>query len=583
MSKRRSPLWLVLLLSLFAGAPLLAPGYFLHAHDAAHSLFWLTEFDQGIRDGFLWPRWAPDHALGYGYPLFTFYAPLVFYVAEFFHLLGASILGAVKIVWGLGIVLSGLSMYALVRRLWGAGPAVIAALLYVYAPYHLVNIYVRSALAEFVAMGLYPWVVLCFWDVLAQGGRRRVAWAALSFGLLLLTHSVTVVFFPPVLILLILYWLAVQAWRQKRVPWAAILRAAVAGVGGAMLAAIFLLPAVAESRYIVQDQWLPDTYQYGNQFLYPFQWFQNNWGFGFAIEGPDDGMSMQVGLWLFVLGLGTLPLLWQHRPRHLFTWAGFGLLAVGTLWLTQAGSHFLWALLPLMALIQFPFRLLALINFSLALTAAGMIAALTAPAASSQSQQRLSPALLALALAIVFASYPMARPQHTPLTAHSQSPRAVIDFEVNYPDMRGSTAFAKAPPQDSPKLAAYLANEPLPLAGILAGQGTIRPLHHGAGSERIHLSAQSPVTVQFYTYWYPGWQGEIDGQPLPLVAAGPDALITLQAPAGEHEIAIRFRNTPLRSGAAVLSLLSLLIIMIVLSGLDTRIWRRFHASTPADS
>ncbi len=93
----RSPLALLILLSLFILAPLLASGYFLHAHDARHSLIWLVEYDQGVRDGFLWPRWAPDHSQGYGYPLFTFYAPLAFAIAEVFHLLGASISGAVKI------------------------------------------------------------------------------------------------------------------------------------------------------------------------------------------------------------------------------------------------------------------------------------------------------------------------------------------------------------------------------------------------------------------------------------------------------------------------------------------------------
>ena len=34
---------------------------------------------------------GPDYAMGYGYPLFTFYSPLAFFAAEIPHLLGASI------------------------------------------------------------------------------------------------------------------------------------------------------------------------------------------------------------------------------------------------------------------------------------------------------------------------------------------------------------------------------------------------------------------------------------------------------------------------------------------------------------
>jgi hypothetical protein len=280
---------------------------------------------------------------------------------------------------------------------------------------------------------------------------------------------------------------------------------------------------------------------------------------------------MQVGIWLFILGLAGLPLLLLHRPRHWPTLSGFVVLALGTLWLTQAGSQPLWDALAPMALIQFPFRLLAVVDLLLSLTAAGILSLILTPVSPASPDAELSPAVLVLALAVIFASYPYTSPQHTPVTARDQSPQAVIDFEMAYPDMRGSTAFASGQPNASPKVAAYLANEPLPLAGIMRGQGEITPQHHGAGSEKIHLSAQTPVTVQFYTYWYPGWRGKMDGKPLALRATGPDALITFDAPAGEHDITIRFGNTPLRTAAAALSLLSFLVIVLVLTGLDTRI------------
>mgnify|MGYP003379582920 CR=1 FL=1 len=37
-----------------------------------------------------------------------------------------------------------------------------AGLLYVYAPYHLLDIYVRAAYAEFMLMLWFPWVFLAF-------------------------------------------------------------------------------------------------------------------------------------------------------------------------------------------------------------------------------------------------------------------------------------------------------------------------------------------------------------------------------------------------------------------------------------
>ena len=92
---------LVILFSLFTIGPLLQPGYFWDAHDARHTVYFLLEFDQGIQDGILYPRWQPDFAFGYGYPFFNIYGPLSTYAAELFHLLGLSFTGAVKVLFGL--------------------------------------------------------------------------------------------------------------------------------------------------------------------------------------------------------------------------------------------------------------------------------------------------------------------------------------------------------------------------------------------------------------------------------------------------------------------------------------------------
>ncbi|NIO69954.1 MAG: hypothetical protein GTN71_13245, partial [Anaerolineae bacterium] len=87
----------VCLLTLFAFYPLLQPGLPNTADGALH-LYRTVELDQCWQDGVYYPRWAPDLFLGYGYPIFNFYAPLLYYLAEVLHVLGFSFQGAIKAI-----------------------------------------------------------------------------------------------------------------------------------------------------------------------------------------------------------------------------------------------------------------------------------------------------------------------------------------------------------------------------------------------------------------------------------------------------------------------------------------------------
>ena len=117
--RHHRPVLAVLLFSIFAWSALLTPAYFFGAHDAPHSIFFLVEFDQTLHDGYLWPRWSPDFAFGYGYPLFNIYAPLAFYAAEMLHLLGLTFVGAIKAMYVLATIGGGLAMYGLLAHLLG--------------------------------------------------------------------------------------------------------------------------------------------------------------------------------------------------------------------------------------------------------------------------------------------------------------------------------------------------------------------------------------------------------------------------------------------------------------------------------
>jgi uncharacterized membrane protein len=95
---------LVLALALVAAAPFLTRPGLPHQTDAELHVYRAAELGHTLRAGAFYPRWAPDFYFGYGYPIFNYYAPLTYYLANLFDLLpGVDIVGGVKAVFvGIG-------------------------------------------------------------------------------------------------------------------------------------------------------------------------------------------------------------------------------------------------------------------------------------------------------------------------------------------------------------------------------------------------------------------------------------------------------------------------------------------------
>lgn len=578
---------LALLLTIPALLPLTAPGYFFEAHDGRHSVFWLFQFDAAFRDGALWPIWVPDHVLGFGYPLWLVYTPLAFFVAEAFHLLGLGLTNAVKAAWALWFLVGAVGVYRLARRWWGPVPALVASLAYTYAPYHLVDIYVRAAYAEFAALALAPWALLGVAAVWDEPRPRTVALAALALGALLLTHSAAPAVFLPLIV-------GLAAWKGLLALW--VRPAALAGPAAALrrmtrsalwtalafalglgLALIFWLPALAERRYIQEASWLRGTYDYARHFVYPGQLLSTFWGFGFSLPGPDDGMSFSLGLVPWGMGaVGALAAWGAVRPALSVRRAEAAYLALAGLVAILAmlpAARPAWAAFPLAASIQFPWRLLAVTTIALALLVGAGVHWLESRSAGA------SPFPVLLALTIVLASFPYTQPRLTSIRPEDESVLAIVEFEAKYPDMRGMTSFAQRNPSEatSPLIAQYLAGEPLRRAAIISGAGEVLEQAARANSAWARVRADSPVRLRFYTNYFPGWQATVDSRPVAIGADAPDGLIGLDLPAGEHDVRLQFGPTPVRQVGLSLSVGALLAVSALLIW-DARAARRKRGS-----
>ena len=103
-----------------------------------------TRWAKALSDSMFPVRWVEDLGFGYGYPIFNFYAPLSYYFGSIFNLIGFDALIATKNNDGFRNYFDRSIYVFFCQRIVWRYRGIVAALFYMYAPYHGVDIYVRE-------------------------------------------------------------------------------------------------------------------------------------------------------------------------------------------------------------------------------------------------------------------------------------------------------------------------------------------------------------------------------------------------------------------------------------------------------
>ena len=293
--------------------------------------------------GFIPCRWAPDSGLGYGEPLFTFYGQIPYWIGHMFYSLGFSLIASLKATLVLSLVLSAIAMYVTARSMWGKSAGMVAAILYTYAPYRAVDVWVRGNLNEAWAFVLLP-LLLHF------SRTKKWLWFAITLSLLIVTHNLSFVMFAPFLLAWILFHH--RTWRPLfNFAWASLLALA--------LSAFYLLPVVLEGHLVTLKTITEGYFNYQLHFATLNQLFISRfWGYGASLWGPQDDLSFSVGHLQWIIALCTIFLLPKFSLQNRLQATCYLLFALFAIFMTHGKSLFIWQLVPPLAFIQFPWRFL---------------------------------------------------------------------------------------------------------------------------------------------------------------------------------------------------------------------------------
>ncbi|MBN1868737.1 hypothetical protein JW916_15760 [Candidatus Sumerlaeota bacterium] len=484
-------------------------------------------------DGQWMGRWCSVLDFGYGYPLFRYYGPGLYFLGAGFYALGLGIAESVKTAMVFLALIGVGGMYGLGRIFCGRLAAATGAIVWAFTPYLQVDLFVRGAFGEYAALQWLPVAACLYLWGIERGRFSIVLFGAIAHACLIVSHAPVALCATPLLLALTL-WSGLR--RYRRFDWRAL-----AGIGAAIaLSAFYWLPAVADRNLIHETRLFlggahSDHFVHLSQMLKVFFW-------GYGGSGPGrrhDGMTFSVGLAQVVLiSLAWLFLLVRGRRGGKAPWplvAGT-VLGLATLFPILSPSKRLWEMLPIVQYLQFPWRLLGPAGFFLAWAAGGALELLSRRIASAGRRF----ALFAVAALFVSACPPW----------HWEKAREQLPVVSGRPtdDFLRSRSWSPAGgdeylPAAVDTVEKFRSQYPPWQARPMTAHGMAEMKKSRPGSWQIDLDLDRRDSVVVGIYWFPGWRLETDGRRVATWPKRKYGLIVFGAPAGRSRFTLRRERT----------------------------------------
>ena len=531
--------------------------------------------------------WQADWALGYGYPFFTFYAPLGFYAGALFHfILGLDYGPATKFSFYSSVYLSGLAMYALVyvigwREQWPrlAWWALGAATVFALTRYHLTDLFVRDAMAE-----CWAWPTSAGVFLGAEIARRHLLPGLLLVAVmqagLMLSHNVIALYGT----------IAIGGYvllTTSNVRWPVTVMSG--GALGAAMAAFFWVPAfmlvkLTNASLAHRPGGAPTITSAKDLHLHALYWQQHfieRLGIGGSLPGPDDpmginlGIAVLVGVVLAAIALFRPGLTRAQRYRLCIC------LALTGIFLFAMSRQMNWERVPaILRYVQFPWRLLIF---------TALFGCLATAMAAPVLDRWFHPLVLVLiAVLLAIPTIPVILNLPGLLTDRGTTDRVLRWYARQE---RGGWYGGAAPyeywpltvkaPLTDPK---FLANNSPPANRVTSTSGeiTIENYEHKGTAYIYRYTAPADVTATIAVVYFPGWELRIDGQnQANRISMSNIGVVNIQLPAGSHTAELKYTVSPIGRVARNISYLAWAVWLGALISLAIRRWKARDQQRPS--
>lgn len=512
-------------------------------HDGQDHVARIANFYTSLTEGNIIPRWASNLNWGYGHPILMFLYPLPSYVASIFHFIGLSLVDSLKAAFGFSYVLSGLFMFLWLRNFLGKFPAMVGAIIYSFAPYRFVDLFVRGAIGEHVAFVFIPAICYFLLKINLEKKFNFIYFFGLTLstaGLILSHNAISIMFFPFVAVY-IFYLFSIN---KKKILFGSSI---IGVIYGFLLSSFFWIPAFMEGKYTLRD--VVTASEALTRFVDFKDLIYGEWNFG-----GSGVFSTELGIipWIFIFL--TPPVLYKfyknkkERNNLVLLLLSIAFL-VSSIFLMLPASLPIWKSFTILQKFQFPWRFLSISVFS-----AGTIGAFVVYSNTHDRMKKVILIFVVIGSLILTKDYWIAK-------GFLSKPDSFYTGIYN-----STTDTGESSPIWSVR---FMEKRPKTEIEVIEGEGKISKISRTSNSRSYEIVSYDKTRIRENTLYFPGWKVYVDGKEQAVEFQDPNSrgLMTFFLNNGEHKVDIKFGNTKLRTVAdsvSFISLLSLVLLVIAL-------------------
>ena len=502
---------------------------------------WAVQFAEGLRDGDPYPHWMWRGNFGLGEAALLFYSPLFYYVCGAVRLLTSNTWAAMRIVFVLSTILTGIYGWRLLRPWTGNVHALVGALLVQWAPMIFMIFYYFNGFPW--AVGFAALVALTHYVVRRGAFEHWVdVRVSLAVAVLVLTHLVSAL-----MALISFSFMSLWFVRRTKDGSRAVHRAVswfVSAGFGLALSMFYLFPALSGMHLISSAVWTT-VFTPWNAFAFPtvtalsfgMRWFSFQWAVPAVVL-----FGVVAATWRAWRGDVSNRLVEPLMIMLIVSWA--------SLFLASELSYPLWLIDTPLRLVQFPHR------FIYVSSATGLLANLLALSDLRRiGPTRLQKLVVALPLVLGFVS-----------TGVLSAKLSFIDGKPHRLSVDDTKPYAGLPEYRPPTQGEHW-HDYYRAGGFAAECAekmlTCRAVETTSLLQAWLVSGSQPAHLRLPLFVFPAWQVTIDGTSVLSAADPATGLISIDLPAGTHRVAASWTRLDAERIGLITSVLAALLLVVI--------------------